>query len=361
MVDYEYGKKEKRGAGGESGTFSAFLDLYKRADVYLVWDVAHKMLANLQLPWCITCGGAQAMAVKTVMWFSSGGTSSVIHNDDSENINCLFEGTKTLTMFNSSYRDTLEGGGCGWTFDGGYSAADVDRVDLERHPGFAGVESWRASMEPGDCLYIPHRWYHQVRSHGQRNLAVNVWFAHAPHFDEVDCAAARQQGRAPPALDTVHFFDEEEIREDDPALRSAEGAMFRRALKLARSSADGPGVARGEFLALVLEHGPQRANVPHTAVVEWIFGLLDVDGDGYASAAELELGLGPGSGGGGGGVDSAGAAEDSLESVKKYERWMQAVMAMCRLQSAARFEGGPPPAHQGQHGLHPPLVLLHRL
>ena len=30
------------------------------------------------------------------MWFSSGGTKSVLHNDDVDNINCLFHGTKEL-------------------------------------------------------------------------------------------------------------------------------------------------------------------------------------------------------------------------------------------------------------------------
>ena len=30
------------------------------------------------------------------MWFSSGGTKSVLHNDDVDNINCLFSGRKEL-------------------------------------------------------------------------------------------------------------------------------------------------------------------------------------------------------------------------------------------------------------------------
>ena len=31
-----------------------------------------------------------------VTWFSSGGTKSVVHNDDVDNINCLFRGKKQL-------------------------------------------------------------------------------------------------------------------------------------------------------------------------------------------------------------------------------------------------------------------------
>lgn len=30
------------------------------------------------------------------MWFSSGGTKSVFHHDDVDNINCLYRGSKTL-------------------------------------------------------------------------------------------------------------------------------------------------------------------------------------------------------------------------------------------------------------------------
>ena len=32
------------------------------------------------------------------MWFSSGGTKSVVHTDSIDNINCLFRGEKTLVM-----------------------------------------------------------------------------------------------------------------------------------------------------------------------------------------------------------------------------------------------------------------------
>lgn len=32
------------------------------------------------------------------MWFSSGGTKSVLHYDSAENINCLFAGTKKLYL-----------------------------------------------------------------------------------------------------------------------------------------------------------------------------------------------------------------------------------------------------------------------
>ena len=40
------------------------------------------------------------MLQDAVVWFSSGGTKSVLHYDAVDNINCLFDGTKELVMIN---------------------------------------------------------------------------------------------------------------------------------------------------------------------------------------------------------------------------------------------------------------------
>ena len=47
---------------------------------------------------CVSCGGFAEKLLDIVMWFSSGGTKSVLHNDGSDNLNCLFRGTKELVM-----------------------------------------------------------------------------------------------------------------------------------------------------------------------------------------------------------------------------------------------------------------------
>lgn len=46
------------------------------------------------------CGGFTNMLQDAVVWFSSGGTKSVLHYDAVDNINCLFDGTKELLMIN---------------------------------------------------------------------------------------------------------------------------------------------------------------------------------------------------------------------------------------------------------------------
>ena len=46
----------------------------------------------------LTCGGYVNLLQDIVMWFSSGGTKSVLHADNVDNINCLFSGEKELYM-----------------------------------------------------------------------------------------------------------------------------------------------------------------------------------------------------------------------------------------------------------------------
>lgn len=42
------------------------------------------------------------------MWFSGGGTKSVLHFDSAENFNCLFSGEKTLYLIDpNKYTDQV--------------------------------------------------------------------------------------------------------------------------------------------------------------------------------------------------------------------------------------------------------------
>lgn len=44
-----------------------------------------------------------------MMWFSSGGTSSVTHTDDYENILCIFSGVKELVLVdNYKFKDIVD-------------------------------------------------------------------------------------------------------------------------------------------------------------------------------------------------------------------------------------------------------------
>jgi len=124
-----------------------------------------------------------------VAWMSSGGTKSVLHSDDLDNINCLFRGSKDLLFINPKiYKSKVP-------IDkptGAYSSLDVDRVDFTKYPSLREVEYIQCHMEEGDCLFIPYRWYHQVNSDANKdklNIAVNIWFEHTPNHVPQNCEA----------------------------------------------------------------------------------------------------------------------------------------------------------------------------
>ena len=80
------------------------------------------------------------------LWWSAGGTKSVVHRDSEENLNCVFAGSKRFAFWSPAHAETITDASlCGWAdVEGkpelGYgefaAALDVDRVDLERLPGW---------------------------------------------------------------------------------------------------------------------------------------------------------------------------------------------------------------------------------
>ncbi|XP_046562646.1 bifunctional peptidase and arginyl-hydroxylase JMJD5-like [Haliotis rubra] len=188
VVSFEHNKKETRDErDGDEGPFKTFLSQYNTSDVYLVLNLEHSsaMAEDIFLPPFLACGGAQKLMTYFHVWFSSGGTKSVLHLDSVDNVNCLMDGTKDFIFIDKRYKPQIEASG--FNSERGFSTVDVDRVDLDKFPGFKSVPWLKAKMKKGDCLFIPANWYHQVYSHQGRNLASNVWFDRLLWFNSTDC------------------------------------------------------------------------------------------------------------------------------------------------------------------------------
>ena len=81
------------------------------------------------------------------------------------------------------------------------SPVDIESPDLTRFPRFSEARRLECSLGPGDLLFMPAFWWHEVRSRPDqlegRNLAVNFWwvaldYAHSsPSADDLClCIAA---------------------------------------------------------------------------------------------------------------------------------------------------------------------------
>ncbi|XP_039261594.2 uncharacterized protein LOC120337776 [Styela clava] len=171
-------KKEIRTEPGSTMTFKQFVELYNTTDMYMVHGLPKHLRSDVIIPPPLQCDPVVENLYEIVTWFSSGGTKSLLHIDEVDNLNCLYRGNKTLVFVNPHDHKNL------WKnlidrLDGGYSSMDVDAVDYTKFPDLAKVRYSKVDMQAGDCLFIPYGWYHQVNSFGS-NLAVNLWWKHRP-------------------------------------------------------------------------------------------------------------------------------------------------------------------------------------
>ncbi|XP_041360609.1 bifunctional peptidase and arginyl-hydroxylase JMJD5-like [Gigantopelta aegis] len=162
-----------------------FLSDYKERRQYLVQDLKENMKEDIRIPRSLQCGGFQNLFEKFVMWLSRAGSTSFLHNDEYDNINCILDGVKVFKLIDKKYSQQVKADN--YNHELGYSTVDVDKVDLHRFPKLQGLPWIEARAEKGDCIFVPKDWFHLVYSTGERNLAVNMWIVPLPVFNASDC------------------------------------------------------------------------------------------------------------------------------------------------------------------------------
>lgn len=118
-------------------------------------------------------------AVEPRAWIGNRVTVAA-HHDPSENIACVAAGRRRFTLFPPEQVANLYMGPFEMTPAGAtISMVDLDDPDLTRFPNFpkALEAGLTAELEPGDALYIPYLWWHEVRSLDALNMLVNYWWA----------------------------------------------------------------------------------------------------------------------------------------------------------------------------------------
>ncbi|CAI9719638.1 Hypothetical predicted protein [Octopus vulgaris] len=184
-VRVEQSKKENRSLKPKHDNLKTFLDAYATNDIYMVQSVLNEMKDEVTVPLLLNCGGFQKVLQDSVLWLSNGNTRSVLHFDDMDNINCVLDGQKVVLLFNKAQKQLIEANG--FMQEGSFSKVDVDAVNLKKFPKLQQVNWSTAVLDKGDCLYIPHGWYHQFRSSDARNLGINYWFSHLWWLNKSNC------------------------------------------------------------------------------------------------------------------------------------------------------------------------------
>lgn len=300
-------KKESREQDIDELSLGEFLKVYKERSVYMVNEVPLYLRDEVVLPQPLQCQQAKQVLQETMMWFSSGGTKSVVHTDDYENILCVYDGVKELVLADSNkFPDVIE------TIidkpERSYSALDVDQVDYSKYPGIEKLEYAKLNLTAGDCLYIPYKWLHQVRSF-DRNLAVNFWFnvesiLVGREQAENGKRTAAVSANAPRATSPFHFADECRSNELDKSMtldkfeygrlqmagQTIEDelkSVIYRQFSMGRTTSELWKEWLLENILLQEELDEKVAEKVHSLMNEF-FDLLDFDGNGKLSQEEVQ-------------------------------------------------------------------------
>lgn len=109
-------------------------------------------------------------------------THTATHWDQSQNLGCVVAGRRRFTLFPPEQLKNLYAGPLEFTLAGQpISLVDIDTPDLKTYPryGDALKAARRAELGPGDALYIPAMWWHDVLSLEEFGSLINFWWRDA--------------------------------------------------------------------------------------------------------------------------------------------------------------------------------------
>jgi hypothetical protein len=112
------------------------------------------------------------------LWLNNGTCVSGLHYDQADNFNVQISGSKRFTVFRPGRRGTYPNS----TLTGRANTSrvkDCYSYDRSRFPKFEKVftSHLEVTLDPGEMLYIPQNWWHQVNTSGEQNINVNFWWA----------------------------------------------------------------------------------------------------------------------------------------------------------------------------------------
>ena len=113
------------------------------------------------------------------VWMGTGGTRTPLHFDTYDNLLVQIVGYKYVRVYETSQTAKLyviQGGKQGDTAaQGNMSAVNCELEDFDQHPLAQHAEYKEVYLKPGDCLFIPARMWHYVRSLST-SISVNYWW-----------------------------------------------------------------------------------------------------------------------------------------------------------------------------------------
>lgn len=166
--------------------FKKFLQDYKFENWYLSSTLHDVMMAELPLPEIVSCGSYKDRLTEAELWMSSGGTSSLLHSHGDHNIHCVLDGRKDFILIDPKHKEVFNFEETYPNSGSGHSPMDMEMINAFKHPKISQTPWIWSTLWPGDCIYVPAGYMHQVRSYG-RGISYTVQFAPVVDFESTDC------------------------------------------------------------------------------------------------------------------------------------------------------------------------------
>jgi lysine-specific demethylase 8 len=163
-------------------SFTSFIDLTlaapPSAPCYLAYKRAHELFDPREYDFGALVP-ADGHGSDTRVWIGSAGTRSMLHSDLKDNLFCQVSGRKSVILL--SWRDSR----AAYPFPNNLvnSQVDLAEPDLVRFPRLRRVTFYHAIIEPGEVLYIPRGWWHDIRACSP-SVSINHWFGESQRLGE---------------------------------------------------------------------------------------------------------------------------------------------------------------------------------
>jgi len=108
------------------------------------------------------------------MWLGPAHTVTPVHFDGADNLLVQIFGRKKLTLIPPAQSEKLYYP-CLRLGHVHYSPVDVEDPDFEQFPKFKDATLFEVTLEPGEILFIPVRWWHHARSL-ETAISLNFWW-----------------------------------------------------------------------------------------------------------------------------------------------------------------------------------------
>ncbi|KAK3753547.1 hypothetical protein RRG08_020618 [Elysia crispata] len=185
-------RKDNVVTAAQSMKLKNFLFNYMYDEWYLASGVPRDMMEELPLPVSIRCGTVSQRLVSAQLWMSSGGTSSRVHSHDDHLLHCVLFGRRDFILVEHKYNKAFD-----FQEDfpgslGGHSTMNTEMVNAFKFKSILRTPWVWSTLYPGDCIFVPAGYLHQVRSYG-RSISTTIEFAPLSSFDNTGCTLIEEE------------------------------------------------------------------------------------------------------------------------------------------------------------------------